>query len=105
MTGASFGDQQLSPNTTYYYQLTAVNQSGAESAPTSTVAGTTAPEPPACDPYFSNNVTHVASLRAYWYGLFAIAVGSNDSLGLNTDTTFSQLMKSGALYYSKGYCP
>jgi poly(3-hydroxybutyrate) depolymerase len=105
VTGASFGDQQLSPNTTYYYQLTAVNQSGTESAPTSALAAATAAEPPACDPYFSNNVAHVASLRAYWYGLFALAVGSNDSLGLYTDTTFSQLMKSGALYYSKGYCP
>ena len=105
VTGASFGDRQLSPNTTYYYQLTAVNQSGMESAPTSAVTATTAPQPPACDPYFSNNVTHVASLRAYWYGLlFARAVGSNDNLGLNTTTTFSQLMKEGALYYSEGYC-
>ena len=105
VTGASFGDRQLSPNTTHYYQLTAVNQSGVESAPTSAVAGATAPAPPACDPYFSNNVTHVASLRAYWFGLFARAVGSNNNLGLNTTTTFSQLMKEGALFYSEGYCP
>jgi hypothetical protein len=106
VTGASFGDRHLLANTTYYYQLRAVSQSGMESAPTSTVLQATTPEPPPCDPYFSNNVTHELKLRAYGYGFFwSRAVGSNDDLGLNNVVTFSQLMKRGWLDYRKGYCP
>ena len=105
LTGASFGDRALSANTTYFYRLTAVNQSGMESAPTSTVTQATTAEPPACEPYFSSNSVHVANGRAYPYGVLALATGSNDDLGLNNLMTFSQLMKRGAFYYTKGYCP
>ena len=45
-------------NTTYYYKISAIDGAGSESALTNEIAGKTAAEPPACDPYFSDNVTH-----------------------------------------------
>jgi poly(3-hydroxybutyrate) depolymerase len=106
VTGASFGDGELTPDTTYHYRLRAVDPNGVESPPTNTVTVATTHEPPACDPYFSNNVMHEFRLRAYGYlYLWTRAVGSNDDLGLNTLTTFSQLMKQGPFMYRQGYCP
>jgi hypothetical protein len=98
-------DQQLSPNTTYYYQVTALNTQGAESAPTATVAAVTAGDPPACDAYFSDNIEHVANLRAYVVLFEAFALGSNDDLGPYNDSTFNELIKKGPLNFSKMYCP
>lgn len=103
--GASFVDQPPSSNTTYYYQLKAVDQNGIESGPSAAMAGATASPPPACDPYFSNNMMHVAALRAYIILLQVFAVGSNDALGPYNDTTFNELIKEGPLMYRKGYCP
>jgi len=105
VSGASFVDQQLSPNTTYYYQVTALNTQGAESAPTATVAAVTAGDPPACDAYFSDNIEHVANLRAYVVLFEAFALGSNDDLGPYNDSTFNELIKKGPLNFSKMYCP
>jgi hypothetical protein len=105
--GASFADQQqLSPNTSYYYQLRAVNQFGTESGPTGTITAMTTAQPPACDPYFSDNVTHELKLRAYGYlVLWTRALGSNDDLGSNNNTTFNQLIKEGPAFFRKAYCP
>ena len=106
LQGASVVDQPPSPSTTYYYQLTAVNQFGSESAPSGTVAVATTVEPPACEPYFSNNVVHELKLRAYaYFYLWSRAWGSNDDLGSNNDTTFNQLIKEGPALFRKGYCP
>jgi hypothetical protein len=41
VTGASFADGGLGPNTTYYYQIAAVDSAGQESPRTSPIAGTT----------------------------------------------------------------
>jgi hypothetical protein len=64
--GASFADQSLSESTTYYYQVKAVDQLANESGPSSTMARATTAQPAACDPYFSNNMVHVALGRAYY---------------------------------------
>jgi len=104
--GASFADRQLSPNTTYYYQVRAVAQNGTESAPTGTVAAATTAQPPTCDPYFSDNVTHELKLRAYGYlVLWSRAFGSNDDLGSNNSSTLSQLIKDSPGFFRKAYCP
>lgn len=109
LPGASFADRQLLPNTTYYYQVTAVNQSGTESAPTGTVAAATTAQPPACDPYFSSNVIHEVKSRAdpfpILFPLWTRAKGSNDDMGSNNDTTFTQLIKEGQGFFRKRYCP
>jgi hypothetical protein len=109
-TGASFSDQQqLLPNTTYYYQVKAVNQFGTESGASSTVTAATTGQPPPCDPYFSNNVTHELKLRAYAdpFSLYlrTKALGSNNPMGWNNDTTFTQLIKQGPGFFRNAYCP
>ncbi len=106
LPGASFADRQLSPNTTYYYQVRAVNQFSTESGPTGTVAAVTTAQPPSCDPYFSNNVMHEMKLRAYpYFGLWTRAMGSNDDMGSNNDTTFTQLIRESPGFFRKRYCP
>jgi len=105
LPGASFADRQLLANTTYYYQVRAVNQVGTESAPTGAVAAVTAADPPACDPYFSDNVTHETKFRAYpYFALWTRAMGSNDDMGSNNDSTFTELIKDGSSFF-KRYCP
>ena len=66
----------------------------------------TVPDPPACDPYFSNNDIHVMKPRAFpdmlddtW------AVGSIEWMGRYDVNESSQLIKEGAVYYRVGYCP
>jgi poly(3-hydroxybutyrate) depolymerase len=103
--GASFVDQPPASDTTYYYQVKAVDQNGTESGPSASMAGATTSQPPACDPYFSNNMVHVANLRAYIVLLQVFALGSNDALGPYDDTTFNELIREGPLMYRKGYCP
>jgi fibronectin type 3 domain-containing protein len=46
LTTTSFTDSIATPNTTYYYQVTAVNDAGAESAKSLEVTSTTAPAAP-----------------------------------------------------------
>lgn len=105
VSGASFADKDLTPNTTYYYKISAINGSN-ESALTGPVPGTTASDPPACDPYSSDNKTHVAALRAYTDGKKTWAVGSNDRMGKYSDKRFKQLIKEGLLppSYRVRYC-
>jgi poly(3-hydroxybutyrate) depolymerase len=106
VSGASFADRELAPSTTYYYQIRAIDGSGQESAPTSPLPGATAPQPPGCDPYFSDNVTHVGKGRALPdIFLSTRALGSNDLMGLYNTDTFSHLIKEGLSYYRVAYCP
>jgi hypothetical protein len=106
LSGVSFVDGGLASNTTYYYEIRAIDeQSGMESAPTNPVPGTTAPAPPACDPYFSDNVTHVGEGRAYLFLGYARALGSRDMMGLYSPDDFSHLIKNGPFSYRVGYCP
>jgi hypothetical protein len=106
VTGASFVDRGLPPTTTHYYEARAIDrQSGLESAPTGEVPGLTAPTPPTCDPYFSNNVVHVNKFRAYTILGDTWALGSNDQMGLFTVFNLSQLTKDAPFSYRVGYCP
>lgn len=106
VSGASFADQGLTPNTTYHYKISAVDSTGLESALTNEVAGKTAATPPACDPYFSENSIHLAAQRAEQSGLNVVARGSHDPMGLliaaAEDST--QLMKTQPNWYKVGYC-
>jgi hypothetical protein len=106
VTGASFVDRGLPPTTTHYYEARAIDrQSGLESAQTGEVPGLTAPTPPTCDPYFSNNVVHVNKFRAYTILGDTWALGSNDQMGLFTVFNLSQLTKDAPFSYRVGYCP
>jgi len=104
VSGASFADRGLSANTTYHYEISAIAPTGSESARTP-ILGSTAPAPPVCDPYFSDNLTHAGRFRAVAILSDAFAVGSGDALGPLTD--HSQLTKEDRLlpFYRHGYCP
>jgi hypothetical protein len=105
VSGASFGDQNLSPNTTYYYKIGgAVDGSNVESALTDPVSGTTASAPPGCDPYYSDNFTHWMNDRADQDGINAKAKGSGDPLGLLSANVSTHLIKVGPNYYRLLYC-
>lgn len=109
ISGASFADRGLAHGTTYDYAIRAIDGSGQESAPTNAITVATAPAPPACDPYFSDNRTHVLRLRAVpnLDLTRALAVGSLEDMGPLTDHDFSHLIKKGGLIpiYRVGYCP
>ena len=104
--GASFADRALQPDTEYHYQVTAVEKvTGTESPPTDTLSISTAETPPSCDPYYSDNVRHVAEGRAYSPWLWdAFALGSNDAMGRYKVDRYSHLLKIGYLNYRVGYC-
>ncbi len=106
VSGASFVDGGLNPNTTYYYQMRAIDGSYQESAPTTSIPGTTASQPVACDPYFSDNVMHVFWSRAYPDLTGEIrALGSNDKMGSYSRNVFRHLVKDAPFSYSLRYCP
>ena len=97
--GASFSDKELAQDTACHYEIRAVDASNNVTLPTSPISWKTAaidpPAPPACDPYFSDNQTHVAQLRAVPapIGGGTLAVGSLDAMGPLTDHDFKQLTK------------
>jgi hypothetical protein len=107
VNGASFVDTALARNTEYHYEIRAVDASNTESAPVRLSGRTAATEPPSCDPYFSDNLTHIASYRAFVTIAGVHAVGSLDPMGPALDTHFSQLTKdAGPLpVYRVRYCP
>ena len=104
-SGASFVDRGLTPSTAYHYKVSALDPSNLESPPTGPIPGATASQPPACDPYFSDNVTHVAKFRALPALGNTFAWGSNDEMGPYTNGNFSHLIKEGMFRYRVGYCP
>lgn len=107
VSGSSFADRGLTPTTTYYYKIRAIDGSNQESAPTAAVYSHTAAQPPACDPYFSDNKIHVSLGRAFPIGTNTFAVGSLDLMGPFDSDHFSHLTKdTGPLpSYHVRYCP
>jgi hypothetical protein len=104
VSGASFGDQNLNPNTTYYYKIGAVDGSNVESALTGPVPRTTTSVPSGCDPYYSDNLTHWMTHRAERDGFNAKAKGSGDPMGLLSAIVSTHLIKVGPNYYRVLYC-
>ena len=96
--GASFADQGLSPKTNYYYKISAIDGSNQESAKTAAVHKKTPSKPSACNPYSSDNMTHLAMLRAFSSvddkgQVVARAVGSLEVMGPIDEGHFSELIK------------
>jgi hypothetical protein len=105
VSGASFADQGLSAQTTYYYKISAIDGSNHESAPTNPVPATTAPDPPACDPFMSTNQIHVDLGRAIPGVTDTLAMGSWDPMGPLTSNVSRQLIREWPAYYRVRYCP
>jgi hypothetical protein len=59
VSGGSFADSDLNSNTTYYYQITAINGSNYESSPTDPIPATTGSAPPLCNPDFISDLNHL----------------------------------------------
>ncbi len=82
LRATSFADTGLTPGRRYVYQVEALGADGGIGQSSNRVVAQTRPQPPPCDPYFSDNVTHVAHGRAWaWFGL-TVARGSWDFMGL-----------------------
>jgi hypothetical protein len=106
VSGASFVDRGLTVQTTYYYKISAVDASNHESDPTNTVSATTAPDPPACDPFLSTTQVHVDLGRAIvGLDLTTWAMGSLDSMGPLSTTVYKQLIRKSPAFYRVRYCP
>ena len=106
VAGASFADQGLTANTAYYYKISAVDGSGQESALAGPVHENTAPTPPACDPYYSDNVTHWNKHRADRVGVTKVkAHGSGDPMGRLDPDVSKQLIQVQPDFYRARYCP
>jgi hypothetical protein len=110
--GASFGDQGLTPKTTYYYKISAIKASNQESAKTGPAHMKTAAKPAGCNPYFSDNNVHVEMLRAFPSidgkgQVVARAVGGLEVMGAIDEDHFSELIKDDVLWpsYHARYCP
>jgi poly(3-hydroxybutyrate) depolymerase len=97
---AGFADHELRPQTPYFYRI----QPSVGAAPSNTIAITTRAEAPACDPYFSDNLTHTKEDRATaWFGL-TFARGSWDYMGLWNVFTDTALYRDDDGYQT-GVCP
>jgi hypothetical protein len=112
VAGASYSSNSLSASTTYWYKVSAVNSSGVESAQSAAVSKATAATPPYCDPYLSNNYTHVdlegftgeyranaACLNCYTYSR-----GGLSYIGLYSVYDSAPLKRTGTAYYVYGVC-
>lgn len=81
LNGRSYVDAGLLPETNYSYRLE-TGSGGNDVLVSNTASIVTRAPAPACDPYFSDNVTHVNEGRArVWWGL-TFARGSWDYMGL-----------------------
>ena len=103
VTGASYGDAGLTPETTYRYAVAALGPDG-ESGRSAEVRITTGRRPPPCDPYFANNFTHTLEGRAYVLFGLTYAWGSHEPMGPWTVYTHTNLYRDGTGYHV-GSCP
>lgn len=112
VTGASYSSGGLNPGTTYYHTVRAVNSSGSESGNSATVSKATAATPPSCDPYHSNNHTHV-DLEGYTgeyranaacYNCWTYTRGGGSFIGFYNLVDVAQVRRTGPQSYVAGTC-
>jgi hypothetical protein len=103
IAGNSYADSGLTPETAYFYAVTALGSEG-ESERAGPVRVATGSVAPPCDPYFADNFTH--TLRGRAYALFGLtyAWGSNDPMGWWNIYTETNLYRDGGRY-RVGTCP
>lgn len=104
LTGTSYTDAGLAASTSYTYQASSVGSDGAESVLSNGVTGTTT-SAFTCTATTSSNYAHVQAGRAYNSGGYALAVGSNQNMGLNNTFYSKTLAQTAAGYYVIGACP
>ena len=101
VAATSYTDSGLAANTSYSYAVSSVS-SGRESALSASVSVTTSTS---CTATTSSNYAHVQAGRAYNSGGYAIALGSNQNMGLNNIFYTTTLSQTAPNYYVIGNCP
>ena len=104
VSATSFNNTGLAASTSYNFQASSVNSSGAESALSAVVTGTTT-SGFVCTATTSSNYAHVQAGRAHDGGGYALANGSNQNMGLNNTFYSKTLAQTSAGYYVIGNCP
>jgi hypothetical protein len=102
ITGASFTDTGLIANTTYFYVVKSVDNTGAMSAPSSEISATTQTAP-TC--FTATNFDHIMTGRAHDTFSVAVANGSNQVMGLDNVFVVTTLKQTGPDFYVIGSCP
>jgi poly(3-hydroxybutyrate) depolymerase len=102
ITGASFTDMGLIANTTYFYVVKSVDNTGGMSAPSSEISATTQM---AATCFTATNFDHVMAGRAHDTFSVAVANGSNQVMGLDNIFVVTTLKQTGPDFYVIGSCP
>jgi len=103
VAGTSYVDTGLAAGTTYSWTVTDLNASNVESAQSSPATGTTTGAAATC--YTANNYAHTTAGRAHQGGGYALAIGSNQNMGLWNIFVTTTLKQTGPNYYVVGTCP
>ena len=104
VSATSYTSSGLAVSTTYNFQVSSVGSSGAESALSNAVTGTTTSSF-VCSATNASNYAHVTAGRAHNSGGYALANGSNQNMGLNNTFYTNILAQTSAGYYIIGNCP
>ena len=103
LPGGSYVDTGLSPRTRYFYNIRTPSDAGEDNTSNTVSVDTRAPAP-LCDPYFSDNVTHVTQGRANVIWGLTFAKGSRDFMGLWNILTETALYRDDD-GFRVGVCP
>jgi poly(3-hydroxybutyrate) depolymerase len=104
VAASSYSSTGLAASTSYSFQVASVNSAGSESALSGPVVGTTSAGF-VCTASTASNYAHVQAGRARDSGGYALALGSNQNMGLNNTFYSKTLAQTSAGYYVIGNCP
>jgi poly(3-hydroxybutyrate) depolymerase len=104
VAASSYSSTGLAASTSYSFQVASVNSAGSESALSAPVTGTTSAGF-VCTASTASNYAHVQAGRARDSGGYALALGSNQNMGLNNTFYSKTLAQTSAGYYVIGNCP
>src|SRR3989344_699825 len=107
VTATNFTDTGLAASTTYSWTVRAADGNGAEGAVSAAASGTTLAASGGgtgtCTT--ASNYAHTMAGRAYVYGGYTFALGSNQSMGLWNIFVNNTLKQTSPNYYVIGTCP
>ncbi|GAB3776889.1 hypothetical protein GCM10028796_55160 [Ramlibacter monticola] len=103
VTATRYTDTGLNPGTTYAWTVAAVDGNGVQGALSAPANGTTTGAAATC--YTATNYSHTVAGRAYVFGGFAFANGSNQNMGLWNVFVVTTLKQTGPNAYVIGSCP
>ena len=104
VTATSYASTGLAASTTYSFQVSSVGAGAVESVLSNPVSGTTMTGF-VCSATSASNYAHVQAGRAHDSGGYALANGSNQTMGLDNIFYTSTLAQTSVGYYIVGNCP